>query len=80
MAMNQLIRKAHARKKLLDGIGWIDKEKSKEPERNVSLLSAHATARSCFETWGKDDVLRNNKQFDKEAINLNMLHERNDPI
>ena len=29
MAMNQLIRKAHARKKLLDGIGWIDKEKSK---------------------------------------------------
>ena len=28
MAMNQVIRKAHARKKLLDGIGWIDKEKS----------------------------------------------------
>lgn len=65
MAMNQLIRKAHARKKLLDGIGWI--------------ATQHATARSCFETWAKDDVLGNNKQFDKEAINLNMLHERNDP-
>ena len=39
MAMNQVIRKAHARKKLLDGIGWIDKEKSKEPEKNVSPLN-----------------------------------------
>ena len=29
MAMNQLIRKAHARKKLFDGIGWIDKEKTR---------------------------------------------------
>ena len=67
MAMNQLIRKAHARKKLLDGIGWIDKEKSKR------------TGKECIETWAKDDVLGNNKRFDKEAINLNMLHERNDP-
>ena len=78
MAMNQLIRKAHARKKLLDGIGWIDKEKSKRTGKEC-IATQHATARSCFETWAKDDVLGNNKQFDKEAINLNMLHERNDP-
>lgn len=78
MAMNQLIRKAHARKKLLDGIGWIDKEKTKRTGQEC-IATQHATARSCFETWAKDDVLGNNKQFDKEAINLNMLHERNDP-
>ena len=78
MAMNQLIRKAHARKKLLDGIGWIDKEKSKRIGKEC-IATQHATARSCFETWAKDDVLGNNKRFDKEAINLNMLHERNDP-
>lgn len=78
MAMNQLIRKAHARKKLLDGIGWIDKEKSKRTGKEC-IATQHATARSCFETWAKDDVLGNNKRFDKEAINLNMLHERNDP-
>lgn len=76
--MNQLIRKAHARKKLLDGIGWIDKEKSKRIGKEC-IATQHATARSCFETWAKDDVLGNNKRFDKEAINLNMLHERNDP-
>ena len=29
MAMNQVIRKAHARKKIVDGFGWIDKEKTK---------------------------------------------------
>lgn len=78
MAMNQLIRKAHARKKLLDGIGWIDKEKTKRTGKEC-IATQHATARSCFETWAKDDVLGNNKLFDKEAINLNMLHERNDP-
>lgn len=78
MAMNQLIRKAHARKKLLDGIGWIDKEKSKRTGKEC-IATQHATARSCFETWAKDDELGNNRKFDKEAIKLNMLHERNDP-
>lgn len=78
MAMNQVIRKAHARKKLLDGIGWIDKEKSKRTGKEY-IATQHATARSCFETWAKDDELGNNKKFDKEAIKLNMLHQRNDP-
>lgn len=43
MAMNQLIRKAHARKKLLDGIGWIDKEKSKALFRVSIDISCRAS-------------------------------------
>lgn len=78
MAMNQVIRKAHTRKKLLDGIGWIDKEKSKRTGKEC-IATQHATARSCFETWAKDDELGNNRKFDKETIKLNMLHQRNDP-
>ncbi len=78
MAMNQVIRKAHARKKIVDGIGWIDKEKTKRMGKEC-IATQHGTARSCFQTWAKDDVLGNNKTFDQDAVDLNLLHERNDP-
>lgn len=78
MAMNQVIRKAHARKKIVDGFGWIDKEKTKRMGKEC-IATQHGTARSCFQTWAKDDVLGNNKTFDQDAVDLNLLHERNDP-
>lgn len=78
MAMNQVIRKAHVRKKRIDSIGWVDKEKSKTTAKEC-IVTQHGTARSSFRTWAKDDLLGNNKKFDQEAVELNLLHERTDP-
>lgn len=78
MAMNQVIRKAHARKKLIDGTGWIDKEKTSRTGKE-SIVTQHGTARSAFRTWAKDDVLGNNKKFDQEAVERCLLHEQADP-
>lgn len=78
MAMNQLIRKVHARKKAIDGLGWIDKEKTVRTGTDC-IVTQHGTARSTFRTWAKDDVLGNNKKFDQEAVERCLLHERADP-
>lgn len=77
-AMTQVIRKAHARKKAADNIGWIDFEKSKLNGKDC-IITQHATARRTFKTWAKDDVLGNNRKFDQEAVELCLLHSRQDP-
>ncbi|GAB1825333.1 tyrosine-type recombinase/integrase [uncultured Turicimonas sp.] len=78
MAMTQVIRKAHARKKIIDGIGWIDEEKTARTGIE-SIATQHGTARSTFRTWAKSDELGNNRKYDQEAVELCLLHSRNDP-
>lgn len=78
MAMTQVIRKAHVRKKNIDGIGWIDREKTTRTGIE-SIATQHGTARSTFKTWAKSDELGNNKKYDQEAVELCLLHSRNDP-
>ena len=72
-ATTALIRRMHARQKALDGIGWIDPDKSKR-EGKVCVITAHGTARSGFRTWAKDDQLGHNRKFDQEAAELCLLH------
>lgn len=78
MAMNQVIRKAHARRKMIDQTGWIDREKSSRTGKEC-IVTQHGTARSAFRTWAKDDELGNNKKFDQEAVERCLLHDRADP-
>lgn len=63
-ATTALIRRMHARQKALDGIGWIDPDKSKREDK-VCVITAHGTARSGFRTWAKDDRLGHNRKFDQ---------------
>lgn len=72
-ATTALIRRMHARQKALDGIGWIDPDKSKREDK-VCVITAHGTARSGFRTWAKDDRLGHNRKFDQEAAELCLLH------
>lgn len=78
MAMEQAIRREHKKKKLVDGRGWIDPEKSKQLGKEC-IVTQHGTARACFKTWAKSDENGNNKKFDQEAVELCLLHSRNDP-
>ena len=74
-ATTALIRRMHAKQKALDGIGWIDPDKSKR-EGEVCIITAHGTARSGFRTWAKDDRLGNNRHYDQEAAELCLLHSK----
>lgn len=78
VAMTAVIRKAHQRKKILDGIGWIDQEKTARTGKE-SIATQHGTARSTFKTWAKNDELGNNRRYDQEAVELCLLHSRKDP-
>ena len=78
MAMTQVIRKAHIRKKSIDNVGWIDKDKTTRTGKE-SIATQHGSARSTFRTWAKCDELANNKKYDQEAVELCLLHSRNDP-
>ncbi|MBR6001169.1 MAG: hypothetical protein IK089_07960, partial [Oxalobacter sp.] len=60
-----------------DHIGWIDPEES-EKRGEPCRITLHGTARSTFRTWAKDDVLGNNRKFDQEAVELCLLHSKND--
>lgn len=78
VAMTAVIRKAHQRKKILDGIGWIDQEKTARTGKE-SIATQHGTARSTFKTWAKNDELGNNRRYYQEAVELCLLHSRKEP-
>lgn len=75
--MMAVIRQLHKSKLQVDGIGWIDPQKS-ERQKKPCIISQHGTARSTFRTWAKDDVLGNNKKFDQEAVEMCLLHSKKD--
>ncbi len=76
-AMRMFIDGLHAKRLEEDGIGWIDPDMSKEKGK-PSRITVHGTARSTFRTWAKDDGLGNNRRFDQEAVELCLLHGKND--
>ncbi len=59
-------------------MGWIDKDKTTRTGKE-SIATQHGSARSTFRTWAKCDELANNKKYDQEAVELCLLHSRNDP-
>ena len=65
------------KQKNIDGIGWIDKEKSQRTEKDC-IVTPHGCARATFRTWAKDDTIGNNKVFDQEAVELCLLHSKRD--
>lgn len=76
-AMRMFLNGLHAKRLEEDGIGWIDPVKSQQ-EGKPCIITAHGTARSTFRTWAKDDGLGNNRRFDQEAVELCLLHGKND--
>jgi integrase len=76
-APHQLIKGMDAAKTSEDGIGWKDL-RQKDAAGNPKRITQHGTARAGFRTWAKDDVLGNNKKLDQEAVEMCLLHSRND--
>ncbi|WP_425540791.1 tyrosine-type recombinase/integrase [Turicimonas muris] len=77
MTMSMVLRRLHKKQKNIDGIGWIDKEKSQRTEKDC-IVTPHGCARATFRTWAKDDTIGNNKVFDQEAVELCLLHSKRD--
>lgn len=76
-ALGAILKRLHLKRKAEDGIGWIDPVKSQKmgsPQR----ITQHGTARATFRTWAKDDALGNNRRFDQEAVELCLLHSKDD--
>ena len=71
------LRGLHEKKFAEDGIGWIDPHKT-EKTGEPCTITVHGTARATFRTWAKDDELGNNRKFDQEAVELCLLHSKND--
>lgn len=75
--INMFLRGLHEKKFVEDGIGWIDPYKT-EKTGEPCTITVHGTARATFRTWAKDDELGNNRKFDQEAVELCLLHSKND--
>ena len=56
---------------------WIDPEKTQRKGKKC-LITFHGTASAGFRTWAKSDELGNNRKFDQEAVELCLLHSKND--
>ena len=76
-AMTMFLRGLHEKRREKDGIGWIDPIKSKKTGTPCTI-TIHGTARASFRTWAKDDLSGNNRRFDQEAVELCLLHAKND--
>jgi integrase len=77
MALTMFLRGLHEKRFAEDGIGWIDPHKT-EKTGKPCIITVHGTARATFRTWAKDDELGNNRKFDQEAVELCLLHSKND--
>ena len=77
MGLDMFIRGLHAKKISENGIGWIDPEKSAR-EGKICPITLHGTCRATFRTWAKDDELGNNRRFDQQAVEMCLLHAKND--
>lgn len=77
MTMSMVLRRLHKKQNNIDGIGWIDKEKTKRTGKDC-VVTPHGCARATFRTWAKDDTIGNNKSFDQEAVELCLLHSKRD--
>lgn len=71
------LRGLHEKRKAKDSVGWIDPIKSKQDGKEC-VITLHGTARATFRTWAKDDLLGNNRRFDQDAVELCLLHVRDD--
>ncbi len=72
------LRGLHEKKFTEDGIGWIDPLTRRKKRESLCIITVHGTARATFRTWAKDDELGNNRKFDQEAVELCLLHSKND--
>lgn len=76
-ALTMFLRGLHEKRLAQDGIGWVDKQKSKLVGKPC-VITIHGTARATFRTWAKDDELGNLRKFSQEAVELCLLHSKND--
>jgi integrase len=77
VALTMFLRGLHEKRVAKDGRGWIDPAKSARLGKPC-IITLHGTARATFRTWAKDDVLGNNRRFDQQAVEMCLLHEKND--
>lgn len=76
-ALTMFLRGMHEARFARDGRGWVDPHE-KNSKGEPAVITLHGTARATFRTWAKDDVSGNNRRFDQEAVELCLLHAKND--
>lgn len=76
-ALTMCLRGLHENRLLRDGRGWIDPLKTQRMGK-PAVITMHGTARASFRTWAKSDKLGNNRLFDQEAVELCLLHSKDD--
>lgn len=69
------LKKLHEKKKAIDGIGWIEPDKSKV-EKGRERITAHGF-RSTFRTWADEDEHGNTRRFNQTAVEYCLLHNEN---
>lgn len=72
-ALGQLLKGLHEKRLAMDGVGWIDAEKSQRQGKPCKI-SAHGL-RASFRTWAKNAAHGNNRRFDQEAAEKCLLHK-----
>lgn len=78
-APSMFLRGLHEKRLAQDGVGWIDPVESQKAGRK-KVITLHGCSRASFRTWAKDDRLGNNRRFDQEAVELCLLHEKNNKV
>ena len=76
-ALTMFLRGLHEKRLQKDHRGWIDPIKSSKMGKPC-VITLHGTARASFRTWAKDDELENNRRFDQQAVEMCLLHAKND--
>lgn len=76
-ALTKTLKNLHKKRFLDDGVGWIDPIKAENNCKNI-VITLHGTARSSFAVWTEDVDLGGKLNFDKKAVNLNLLHDVDD--
>ena len=78
MAMTEVIKALHERKKARDGLGWIDPNSSKRETGENRVVTPHGF-RATFRTWVESAEWPNYAKA-QEAAERILLHEKKDNL
>lgn len=76
-ALLNIFQKLHEKRFLADGVGWIDPQKIENGFKRVRI-TLHGTSRGSFASWAEDPKTGGQFNFNRKAVNLNLLHSSRD--
>ena len=76
-ALLNVFQKLHEKRFIVDGVGWIDSQKLENGFKRVRI-TLHGTSRGSFASWTEDQKTGGQFNFNRKAVNLNLLHSSRD--